>query len=67
MRRRNRTLEAEPNAAHRAVAEQEKSGPTPYDDRADDVVREPTGTAPPKLLARLTTKSDRIARRSVDP
>ncbi|MER6129812.1 SIR2 family transcriptional regulator, partial [Streptomyces sp. NPDC001795] len=27
--------------------------PTPYDDRADEVVREPIGTALPKLLRRL--------------
>lgn len=27
--------------------------PTPYDDRADEIVREPIGTALPKLLAAL--------------
>ncbi|MEU9986759.1 Sir2 family NAD-dependent protein deacetylase [Streptomyces sp. NPDC048045] len=31
--------------------------PTPYDDRADEVVREPIGTALPKLLTRLTGES----------
>jgi NAD-dependent deacetylase len=29
--------------------------PTPYDDRADEIVREPIGTALPKLLAELRT------------
>ncbi|MCX4585059.1 Sir2 family NAD-dependent protein deacetylase [Streptomyces sp. NBC_01481] len=32
--------------------------PTPYDDRADQVVREPIGTALPELLRRLGTESD---------
>jgi NAD-dependent deacetylase len=32
--------------------------PTPYDDRADEVVREPIGTALPELLRRLSTESD---------
>ncbi|MFD7707282.1 NAD-dependent deacetylase [Streptomyces sp. NPDC059785] len=31
--------------------------PTPYDDRADDVVREPIGTALPELLRRLAAES----------
>ncbi|MEU9456065.1 Sir2 family NAD-dependent protein deacetylase [Streptomyces sp. NPDC048277] len=31
--------------------------PTPYDDRADEVIREPIGTALPKLLHRLITES----------
>ncbi|WP_328666979.1 NAD-dependent deacetylase [Streptomyces sp. NBC_00322] len=31
--------------------------PTPYDDRADEVVREPIGTALPELLRRLGTES----------
>ncbi|MCX4585058.1 Sir2 family NAD-dependent protein deacetylase [Streptomyces sp. NBC_01481] len=31
--------------------------PTPYDDRADQVVREPIGTALPELLRRLGTES----------
>ncbi|MEU7057798.1 Sir2 family NAD-dependent protein deacetylase [Streptomyces sp. NPDC046197] len=31
--------------------------PTPYDDRADEVVREPIGTALPTLLRRLNTES----------
>ncbi|OLZ64532.1 NAD-dependent deacetylase [Streptomyces sp. IMTB 2501] len=31
--------------------------PTPYDDRADEVVREPIGTALPELLTRLTSES----------
>ncbi|MEV6020617.1 Sir2 family NAD-dependent protein deacetylase [Streptomyces sp. NPDC051997] len=68
MRRESGALRAEPNAAHRAVAELERSGapvrarlvvvnaePTPYDDRADEVVREPIGTALPELLRRLHT------------
>jgi NAD-dependent deacetylase len=29
--------------------------PTPYDERADEIVREPIGTALPKLLAGLQT------------
>ena len=32
--------------------------PTPYDDRADEVIREPIGTALPELLRRLRTESD---------
>ncbi|MBZ9638077.1 hypothetical protein K8369_01290, partial [Streptomyces sp. PSKA30] len=32
--------------------------PTPYDDRADEMVREPIGTALPKLLRRLSTASN---------
>ncbi|QQM39885.1 SIR2 family NAD-dependent protein deacylase [Streptomyces liliifuscus] len=32
--------------------------PTPYDDRADEVVREPIGTALPAMLRRLSTDSD---------
>jgi NAD-dependent deacetylase len=28
--------------------------PTPYDDLADEVIREPIGTALPRLLRRLT-------------
>ncbi|WP_128379925.1 SIR2 family NAD-dependent protein deacylase [Streptomyces cavernae] len=32
--------------------------PTPYDDRADEIVREPIGTALPKLLRGLATRSD---------
>jgi NAD-dependent deacetylase len=32
--------------------------PTPYDDRADQVIREPIGTALPKLLTRMTTESE---------
>ncbi|MEU1032186.1 NAD-dependent deacetylase [Streptomyces sp. NPDC056704] len=32
--------------------------PTPYDDRADEVVREPIGTALPELLHRLSTESN---------
>ncbi|MEU3344895.1 Sir2 family NAD-dependent protein deacetylase [Streptomyces sp. NPDC006700] len=32
--------------------------PTPYDDRADEVVREPIGTALPTLLHQLSTGSD---------
>ncbi|MFD5628739.1 NAD-dependent deacetylase [Streptomyces sp. NPDC127072] len=32
--------------------------PTPYDDRADEVVREPIGTALPELLRRLGDDSD---------
>jgi NAD-dependent deacetylase len=31
--------------------------PTPYDDRADEVVREPIGTALPRLLSELTKQS----------
>jgi NAD-dependent deacetylase len=31
--------------------------PTPYDDRADEVIREPIGTALPELLRRLGTES----------
>ncbi|MEU2744632.1 NAD-dependent deacetylase, partial [Streptomyces sp. NPDC007095] len=31
--------------------------PTPYDDRADQVVREPIGTALPKLLQQLSSES----------
>ncbi|MFC9848921.1 NAD-dependent deacetylase [Streptomyces sp. NPDC060223] len=32
--------------------------PTPYDDRADEVIREPIGTALPELLRRLRTEGD---------
>ncbi|MEU2438056.1 Sir2 family NAD-dependent protein deacetylase [Streptomyces rubradiris] len=32
--------------------------PTPYDERADEVIREPIGTALPALLARLATEGD---------
>ncbi|MFG2932522.1 SIR2 family NAD-dependent protein deacylase [Streptomyces achromogenes] len=32
--------------------------PTPYDDRADEVIREPIGTALPALLARLAAEGD---------
>ncbi|MCL3992504.1 SIR2 family NAD-dependent protein deacylase [Streptomyces lavenduligriseus] len=32
--------------------------PTPYDDRADEVIREPIGTALPALLARLAAQGD---------
>ncbi|MEV7344421.1 Sir2 family NAD-dependent protein deacetylase [Streptomyces sp. NPDC093544] len=32
--------------------------PTPYDDRADEVIRQPIGTALPELLRRLRTESD---------
>lgn len=32
--------------------------PTPYDDRADEVIREPIGTALPAMLRRLSTDSD---------
>ncbi|MFD8509503.1 NAD-dependent deacetylase, partial [Streptomyces sp. NPDC059687] len=32
--------------------------PTPYDDRADDVVREPIGTALPTLLHTLSAEND---------
>ncbi|MFE9763793.1 NAD-dependent deacetylase [Streptomyces sp. NPDC005808] len=32
--------------------------PTPYDDRADEVIREPIGTALPELLHRLGTESE---------
>ncbi|GAA2728782.1 SIR2 family NAD-dependent protein deacylase [Streptomyces nogalater] len=32
--------------------------PTPYDDRADEVIREPIGTALPALLARLAAAGD---------
>jgi NAD-dependent deacetylase len=32
--------------------------PTPYDERADEVIREPIGTALPQLLRRLGTKHD---------
>lgn len=32
--------------------------PTPYDDRADEIVREPIGTALPALLRRLRTEAD---------
>ncbi|MFE0509841.1 NAD-dependent deacetylase [Streptomyces sp. NPDC058964] len=31
--------------------------PTPYDDRADEVIREPIGTALPELLGRLAARS----------
>ncbi|GGN29781.1 SIR2 family NAD-dependent protein deacylase [Streptomyces fuscichromogenes] len=31
--------------------------PTPYDDRADEIVREPIGTALPKLTRRLSTEN----------
>lgn len=37
-----------------AAAAQEQHPSTPYDERADDVVREPIGTALPKLLRELT-------------
>ncbi|MER6130098.1 SIR2 family transcriptional regulator, partial [Streptomyces sp. NPDC001795] len=32
--------------------------PTPYDDRADEVIREPIGTALPALLRALGEQSD---------
>ena len=32
--------------------------PTPYDDRADEVIRQPIGTALLELLRRLSTGSD---------
>jgi NAD-dependent deacetylase len=32
--------------------------PTPYDDLADEVIREPIGTALPALLRRISTGSD---------
>ena len=32
--------------------------PTPYDELADEVVREPIGTALPSLLARLSAEAD---------
>ena len=33
-------------------------GTSPYDDRADEVIRQPIGTALPELLHRLSTESD---------
>jgi len=33
-------------------------GTSPYDDRADEVIRQPVGTALPELLRRLSTGSD---------
>ena len=32
--------------------------PTPYDDRADEVVREPIGTALPEVLRGIRAESD---------
>ena len=33
-------------------------GASPYDDRAEEVIRQPIGTALPELLRRLSTVSD---------
>jgi NAD-dependent deacetylase len=32
--------------------------PTPYDERADEIVREPIGTALPRLMHRLSEEKD---------
>ncbi|MFC4128371.1 Sir2 family NAD-dependent protein deacetylase [Nocardia rhizosphaerae] len=46
-----------PNGLWQRDPEAEKlvtnAGPTPYDDLADEVIREPIGTALPALLTRL--------------
>ncbi|GHJ99572.1 hypothetical protein SY2F82_13700 [Streptomyces sp. Y2F8-2] len=53
-------LQAQPAAALAGLAADHgarlvivNAEPTPYDDRADEVVREPIGTALPALLHRL--------------
>lgn len=57
------TLQVQPAADLAAVAADHgarlviiNADPTPYDDRADEVIREPIGTALPKLLQRLRSE-----------
>lgn len=58
------TLQVQPAAGLAGVAADHgarliivNAEPTPYDDRADEVIREPIGTALPALLLRLRTES----------
>lgn len=50
-------LQVQPAADHGARLIIVNAEPTPYDDRADEVVREPIGTALPKLLRTLSKES----------